>query len=121
MNRLLDKHLTIIYDSQTYKGKQTLAYAKSLDDVVIEQDINVVHFSSSYLMTLLEKLHLEPNDLINKSHPYYQEKLKNYIFDNNDWVHILQHNMSLLKCPIAIKNNQVILCNTPTEVYKMAS
>ncbi len=121
MNKLLDKNLTVIFDSNTYKGKLVLAYAKSIDSVVIEQDINTVNFSSSYLLIIIEKLGVHPKKLINKSHPFYQNTLKNHDFDERDWLHILQHNMSLLKAPIVIKDDHVIMCNTPTEIYQLAS
>ncbi len=72
-------------------------------------------------MTIIEKLDVHPKKLINKADPFYQNSLSHNDFDERDWLNILQHNMKLLKSPIAIKDGKVILCDTPTEVYKIAS
>jgi len=117
--KLNNKEFTLFYDSKNNLGKQTLAYSKTLSQKINKQDLNKTKLSMTVLRILINTMGIKAKSLMNKSHPYYQKNLKGKNFDENDWLTILQQNLHLIKAPIAYTKNKAILCETPTDVFKM--
>lgn len=112
--------LLLIYnDNHTNSVKQTRAYARSVSD-----HVNEVHLESTKLTTTLwkeivNKLELKPKDLLDKSKPEYQEKIRGNEFTMEGWLEVLNHNPHLLKAPMAFYDNRAVLCVKPTDILKL--
>lgn len=117
--KLNNKEFTLFFNSKDSLGKQTLAYSKTFGSKVNAQDINKAKLSMTVIRILVDAMGIKPKSLLNKSHPYYQENLKGKNFDDNDWLTIIQQNLHLLKAPIAYSKNKAVLCETPTDIFKM--
>ena len=70
---------------------------------------------------ILRSLDVHPKDLLNKAHPYYQENIRGREFDEEDWLTVLAKNPELIKAPIAVRGRRAILCNNPTDIYKLTA
>jgi arsenate reductase (glutaredoxin) len=111
--------LIIYYDNESPKARMTLAYAMSLTSKVNRQEIHQVEISETILRQLLSRLNVSPKEILNKAHSYYKEVIKGREFTDAEWLCILRKNPTLFKCPIASYRNHTILCETPTDIFKL--
>jgi arsenate reductase len=114
-----DQELTIYYNNNTQAGRMTLALAHTLSNHVNKQDLTSAFISTTTIKQLLSKLNMTPKELMNKAHPYYQEAIRGRDFDDNEWMSVLQKNPFLLKAPIVCYKGKAVLCNTPTDIFKV--
>ena len=63
---------------------------------------------------------MDPKDLLNKSHPYYQENIRGKEFDEEGWLNVLRTNPQLIKAPIAMRGKRAVLCINPQDVFRLA-
>ena len=112
--------LTLLYNGSLQKGKQTLAIAQSVSKHINRQDITSVRISQNLFCVLLDKLKINPKDIVNKSDPYYQKELKNKDYPVSEWYHIIKNHPELFINPIGIFHNKGIICKTPTDILKIA-
>lgn len=114
-----NKEIMLYYDPNTSVGKKTRAYAYSLTPHINDIEYHKVKFTTTIWRQLLSLLELEPKELLNKAHPYYQEHIRGRKFDDEGWLNILMRNPDLIKGPIVIKGTKAILCTNPTDVYRL--
>ena len=113
--------LVLIYNEQSSKGKQTLAYALTVTSKVNKQEVNTVRVSSTLFEIMLAQLGVEGKDVINKAAPIYQETMRGKDMNHEEWFNILMKHPDLLRAPIAMYKGKVVLCNTPTDVLKVTT
>jgi len=114
-----NRQIILYYDSTSFIGKETLAYAKSFGFPVWEIDIRKAHFTGTQILEIANDLHMEVKDLVNKQKmeiKFHYEKGK---FNKEDWLKILLANPELLQQPIARKGNHTVLVHTPSDVFKL--
>ena len=114
------RELTLVYDSSTSEGRKALAFAYSLAPKVNKQDVTEVSLSATFVRQVLKQLNLRPKDLLNRAHPYYQEHLRGCDLDAEGWLHVLTHNPSLLKAPIALQGDRAVLCEPASLIYTLS-
>ncbi|NRA10390.1 MAG: hypothetical protein HRT57_00375 [Crocinitomicaceae bacterium] len=112
--------LTIVYNGNHYKSKQTLGIARSLVRKINVQDITNHQISVNLFCTLLSRTSVSPKQLINKADPYYQQELKNRQFTDEGWFYILKNNPHLLINPLVFYKDKGGICLTPTDILKIA-
>ena len=117
--KLHPNELLIYYDNKSSSHKKTKALAYSISSHVKELDID--HYKLTKLMwgEILELLHLEAKQLLNKADPAYQADIAGHNFDDDGWLEILVKNPRLIKAPIAILNKKAVLCESPKDIYKL--
>lgn len=111
--------LFLLYNPQTSTGKQTKAMAKSINNHINEVDATKVRLGPTYWKEVINLLGLTPKNLLDKSHPEYQAKVRGNAYTMNGWLDVLIHNPQLLKAPIAIYHGKAILCQKPTDVLRL--
>jgi len=112
--------LTIIFDSSKSLDKKTLAIAQGISNTINKQDLREVRLSNTLFRMALEKLSIHPKDIMDKSNPHYQEVIKGRDPDIDDAYYMIVNNPTLLRCPIALHEDKVVLCNTPTDLLKLS-
>ncbi|HBH25003.1 MAG TPA: glutaredoxin [Cytophagales bacterium] len=110
----------IYYDSSNPSHKRVKAMAYSISKHVHDLDLNCNEVSNWMWKDILDLLHMQPKQLLNKADRKYQEELRGHDFDEEDWLEILHKNPKLLKGPIAIHGDKAVLCVNPNDVYKIA-
>lgn len=109
----------IYCDENSSEGKKTVGYAKGFSNNVNVFDYSKKKFTPRIWNDLLRMLGCKAKDLLDKSNPLYQEKVKGRDFEGYDWINIIINNPELMRAPIAIKSDKAIICNTPTDVLKL--
>jgi arsenate reductase len=92
------------------------------------QERNVPHITRWYLAdpltsdelkTLLEKLHMQPSQLVRKSEPLYMERYSGKNITEDEWLQILVENPILIERPIAEQNGQAIVARPPDRIFEL--
>ncbi len=112
-----DKEITIIYYSENPIGKQILAYAQA--EGLPIHDINLLHvkLTSIHWAELAKRLNIEIKDLINIESPEFSQKFNKLIDLNKiDWLTLLENNPGILKAPIVMKGDKVVMMSNPQDM-----
>lgn len=111
--------MVLLYDRESRKGKQTLAYLIGLTPNVRDVDLMREPISPSYWKEILKRLDLRPKDILDKSQPYYQEHIRGRDFDTESWLKVLSRNPRLVRCPIVLNGKRAMLVDNPSDVLKV--
>jgi arsenate reductase len=111
--------LYLYYDPGTSSGKMVRAYSRSVNNNINDFNIHRVRLTTTIWKDILNILELRPKDLLDKSHPEYQEKIRGNKFTMTGWLDVLVKNPHLIKAPIAIHQGRAVLCIKPTDVLKL--
>lgn len=117
--QVLDKELVLFYDENSYKGKQTLAYAHTITKAVNRQELSQSNLSPTIFKIILEKLNVNAKELLNKADNEYRQDVKGKEFDEEGWLNVIRKSPNLLKSPVAMYHGKAVVCNTPTDILKL--
>ena len=111
--------LLVYYDPKSTVAKKVLAYAKSVSTHVKEVEYHKNPFTPTLMRSILKSLNMEAKELLNKADPYYQANIRGRDFDAEGWLNILIKNPDLIKAPIAVHGQKVVLCTNAMDVYRL--
>lgn len=116
---LKSSEVTLIYCGDREKDRKTLAYALTITPHVNKQDLRVVDISTTLFEYAINALCVEPKQILNKADPYYQEMAKGREFHPDSWWDAIKKRPELLRAPIAIYKGRAVICETPTDIFKV--
>lgn len=87
----------------------------------MEKDFEVIEYLKTPpnfkdLKNLLNKLKLNPVDLIRKSEKVFQEKFKGQNLTQDQWIEKIINNPILIERPIAVKGDRAIISRPPENI-----
>lgn len=112
--------VVLLYNDQNQKDRKTLAYAHTISKRINKQELNSVRVSDTMFRILIDELKIDGKKIINKADPYYQEHIRGRDLGPDDWHQILMNRPSLLRAPVAIYKGRAVVCETPTDILKIA-
>lgn len=115
------REILIYYNPSSSTGRKTIAYAQGAGLHVKSYAFSRSPSNGTSWKQILQALDVHPRELMNKAHPYYQQHIRGRDFDDESWIKVIQHNPDLIKSPIAVRGQKAILCQTPTDIYKLAN
>ncbi|WP_233265900.1 arsenate reductase family protein [Formosa sp. L2A11] len=112
--------MTLIYNSETSVGKQTLAYANAADKTLAAIDISKTKVTGTQWADLATKLDLKIADLVDQEHTDF---VKNFgdqaaLLSSEDWIKVLQNQPEVLKGCIIINRKESIVITNPSDLVK---
>lgn len=113
------REILIYYNPESSADRRTVAHAHGLTRHIKTYKFGQTPSTNTSWSQIIGKLDLHPKDLMNKAHPYYQEHIRGREFNRQGYLKILSRNPDLLKAPIAIRGNRAVLCNCPTDIYRL--
>ncbi len=116
-----NREILIYYNPESNADKKTVAFARSVSPHIRTYAFNQNPSTNTSWQMILLSLGKEPKELLNKAHPFYQKNLRGKEFDREDWLKVLLHNPELIKAPVAVRGNKAILCNNPTDIYRLTA
>ncbi len=119
MLKIHPNEIVIYYNPDLESHKRTIAHALSLSANIIALPYDKTPRTGSIWRIIFDKLHIHPKELLNKAESYYQEHLTGRDFDIEGWINVLIKNPQLVRVPIAMKGEQFIICESPTDIYKL--
>ena len=113
------REILIYYNPESNSDRKTVAHAQSLVPHVRSFSFSQAPSTTTSWKQILKSLDMHPKDLLNKADPYYQSHIRGRDFDSHGWLEVLRHNPMLIKAPIAIRGQRVVLCTNSTDVYRL--
>jgi len=111
--------ITLYYNSNSGRAKQTLAYAKAEGLPIQEIDMLSTKLTGTQIVELADKLNMKVADLVNQEHPSYESHFEHHNLSTDDWIKMIQHNPEIMKQPIALRGNITILVKTPSDIINI--
>jgi arsenate reductase (glutaredoxin) len=112
------KEISIFYNPECSKAKKAVIYAKSVSREVFTLEYAKWRTTPTKWREILGKLGVRPKDLMDKSKDYYQQNIRGREFEDEDWLNVLINNPEIIRSPIAVRGNKVMILDNPTDIYK---
>lgn len=116
-----DRQVTIFYNADSTRAKKTLAFAKTQKLPIREIDILSTPLTGTQLLEIADALNLNIEDMVNQEHPYFKTHFGHVNFSTIDWLKMIEQNPRILKQPIAMLGDDIVLVETPTDVLRLFS
>lgn len=114
-----NKEVVVLLSGNEVLNKQVLAHSKSLKlPVNVQEQLNGPVTSTLYSL-ILEYGDMDPKHLLDRSDPKYQSDLRGKDLSNDEWVRVLQQRPDLLRAPIAIRGDRVLVCENPSSIQSL--
>ncbi|MCB0481248.1 MAG: arsenate reductase (glutaredoxin) [Flavobacteriales bacterium] len=110
---------TIWHNPRCSKSRETLEVLRSHG---IEPEIRLYLTEppvSSELKEIIDKLEIEPHELIRKGEEIYKKNYKNKEMKPSDWIDVMAENPVLIERPIVIKGNKARIGRPPDNVLDL--
>ena len=113
------REILLYYNPASSSHKKTIAYARSMSSHVKAFSYEKAFNTDTGWTRIISLLDRHPKELMNKAHPEYQKNIRGTEAGTACWIKVLKNNPELMKSPIAVKGNKAILCESPTDIYKL--
>lgn len=115
-----NRQITVYYNSNSSRAKETLAYAKAEGLVVQDIDILKTPLTGTQIVELASRLELEVKDLVNQEHPCYKSEFEPHELSTEDWIKMIRKNPEIMNQPIALRGDKTIMVSTPSDIMYIA-
>lgn len=113
------KEITLIYYSKKPIGSKILAYAQIENIPIHEIDLVYITLSTSHWAEIATRLVIPVRELINTEDPDYMQKFGPMdSLSDDDWLTLLVHNPDVLRAPIVMKGDKVVVMNNPQDMLR---
>lgn len=102
--------------------------SKSRSALEILQEQNIPHevrwylsepLTKKELSALLQKLTLQPSEIIRKNEPLYKEQFEGKELSEQEWLDILLENPILIERPIVEKGDKAVVARPPEKLFEI--
>lgn len=114
-----NRQITLFYDPNTQRGKETLAYATAEGLAIQAIDLTKTELTGTQIKELASKLCMKVSELVNQDHPNYSNNFEHHELSTEDWIKMIQHNPTIMKQPIAMHGEKTKLIETPTQIISI--
>jgi arsenate reductase len=105
-----DKEITLIYNSGEKIGRQILAYAHTENIPIHDIDLKKMKLTATHWAGLASRMKVSIPDLVNTEHPNFSQKFGRLDqLSDEDWLNLLINNPDILKAPIVMKGDKIIM------------
>jgi arsenate reductase len=111
----------LLYNPNSSEGKKIKAMALDICSHINEVDSLNEKLGPTYWKEVITKLGVEPQELLDQSHPDYKAKVGHQTYTMTGWLDIIMHNPQLIKTPIAIFNGKAVVCHQPADILKLGT
>ncbi|WP_299778602.1 hypothetical protein [uncultured Formosa sp.] len=112
--------MTLIYNSETSVGKQTLAYANASDKALASVDISKTKVTGTQWAELASRLDINIADLVDQEHANFVKNFGNKaaLLSSEDWIKVLHNQPEVLKGCIVINGKESLVITNPSDLVK---
>lgn len=114
-----NRQVTLFYSSDSIRAKKALAFAKTKELPIREIDILSTPLTGTQLLEITHALNLNIEDMVNQEHPYFKTHFGHLDFSETNWLKMIEHNPKILKQPIAMLGDDIVLIETPTDILRL--
>lgn len=118
---LRNEELTLLYNANNARDRQTLALANTITSRINKQEINSVMISGTMFRLMVDRLQADPKTLLNKADTEYQRLHRGSEYDPSIWLRAIRKRPELLRAPVAMYKGKVVVCDTPTAIFRLVT
>lgn len=112
-----NKEITLIYNSGDHIARQILAYAQTENISIHDIDLEHVKLTGTHWAELADRMQIEIKDLVNTEDPDFSQKFnESSDLSDDDWLTLLIHNPTVLRAPIVMKGNKIVMMSNPQDM-----
>lgn len=112
-----DKEITLIYNSEENIGRKILVYAHTENLPIHDIDLKHVKLTPTHWAELAYRMNMNVRDLVNTEHPNFFQKFGQVDqFSDEDWLKLLVNNPDILRSPIVMKGDKIVMMSNPQEM-----
>lgn len=112
-----DKEITVIYDSNEHIGRQILAYAQTENIPIHDVDLAHQKLTPTHWVGLAKRMNIEVKDLVNTEDPDFVKKFGHVDeLSEDDWLKLLVHNPDILRAPIVMKGEKIVMMSNSQDM-----
>lgn len=113
-----DKEITLIYNSEEHVGRQILAYAHTESIPIHDIDLKHMKLTPTHWAELASRMKINVRDLVNTGNPKFFQKFGQVDqFSGQDWLNLLALNPDILKAPIVMKGDKIIMMRNSQDMF----
>jgi len=117
--QIREHEILFIYNSNDIKDRKALGYVKSLKHLHIKEfDLYEDDFSEFQIEEIIQRLNIQPSELINKNSKLYLEKYSDKELGHKDILKVLSQKPEMIKTPIALYHDHARFVGTGYEFIK---
>jgi arsenate reductase-like glutaredoxin family protein len=114
------KEIRIYYNPENSSHEKTLAHAKGSGKSVSSFSYSNAPTAYNVWMTIFEGLTEDDKEFFfDRDDVRYEKLIANKDYSYEDWRKICLNNTDLIKYPVAISGEKVILVRRPTEIFRL--
>lgn len=114
-----ENQITLIYNSETYLGKNARGYVETAHRDIRLIDIAETTLTGTQWVEIAENLNISLSDIVNKEHPHFTEKYdSNVSLDTNDWIKVIDNSPEVVHGGILIVGKDFIKLENGSDVAK---
>jgi len=116
-----DNQINILYIDNSPRAKQTKAYCQASGIPIREINMTKSKLTGTMITEIAAGLKISLNELVNRNHPTFKKYYGNAIFDDVDIIKIIQNHPDVMKQPIVMRGNRIVLVEAPTDVLRLTT
>jgi arsenate reductase (glutaredoxin) len=113
------RQITLFYNSDSPRARQTIAYAEAEGLDVQLVDILKTPMTGTQIAELASRLGLQIKDLVNQEHKAYSSEFEPHVLSAEDWITMIRQNPEIMKQPIALHGDRTLLIETPSDMLNL--
>lgn len=112
-----NKEITLIYNSEEHIGRQILAYAQVENIPIHDIDLAHMKLTPTHWVELVSRMGINVRDLVNTEDSDFLQKFGHLKqLSDNDWLNLLVHNPIILRAPIVMKGDKIVMMSNPQDM-----
>jgi len=101
--------ITIYHNPRCGKSRECVAFLEASGEKFEIIKYLEAPFNHKSLSELIQKLNIEPIELIRKKEKIWMEQFKNKTLNDDELIDVMVQNPILIERPIAVKNNKAVI------------
>ena len=112
--KAMENEIILIYNSKKQRDRETLGYAKSLEDYKLnERDISKDNLTEQQIAEIASDLNTDVASLVDKNDEKYMAEMKGGDFSKDELLKLMNQNPSLITTPIAYLGKKIAIVKSP--------
>lgn len=114
-----ERQITLFCNEESPIAKQTIAYAKAEHVSLLVINLLKTKLTGTQLAGIADKLGIAVKDLVAMERPEFKKKFGHVDLSTLDWLTAMRENPDIIKQPIALKGDKILLVETPSDILKI--
>lgn len=112
-----EKELTIIYFSGDHIGRQILAYAHTEGLPIHDIDLAHTTLTESHWAEIADRMGVDVKELVNTEDTDFLQKFRGVDnLSDKDWLTLIRKNPDILRAPVVMKGEKVVMMSNPQDM-----